>query len=180
MKQPQAKHPWDRRRDETPRAYALFVQYRDMGPTRSLRKLVAENDSGTKLTQIGTYSARHDWPGRAGVWDEQLERERAVEAIHYAREMAHQHIAVAKAALLKAGQRLQTIDSTKLTIREAVMLAEFAVKTERAARDEPAPSLVEPHHETERVSGADILHMLRVAPDLLDLAQAIEERIAGG
>lgn len=75
-----------------------------------------------------------------------------------------------------ASEKVQQIDPAKLAVREAVLLAQFAVATERAARSAPSEALA--HREAEtRASGADILQTLREAPDLLDLARQIDEPI---
>jgi len=168
-------HPWDRRPGETPYLFSLFVKYRDMGPARSLRKMGAALGAGH--TQLGNHCSRFDWVDRAGAWDEHLDRERRLEAVVEAREMARQHVVVAKTALLKASEKLGKINAERLTVREAVLLAQFAVATERAARGEP-DHVIESRQTPKRARGADILQTLREAPDLLDLARQIDERLA--
>lgn len=173
------RQPWDRRRTETPHAHGLFMIYRDMGRTRSLRKMYAVHGSTVPTVhRLGIHSSKHDWTDRAAAWDEFLDRERAAEAVVGARDMARDHVTVAKLALRKAYEKLQAVDPERLSVREAVLLAQFAVATERAARGEVSHHVVDHQTTPDRLSGAEILKTLRDAPDILDLVRQIDERLA--
>ncbi len=84
--------PWQRARDETAKAYAAFCHYRDMGPVRSLRLLLAryeeehcqqtanEPPTGNRRVVVPTlrfrtladWSRRNEWQRRAGAYDAHL------------------------------------------------------------------------------------------------------------
>lgn len=68
-----AANVWDRRAvtddhaAESIKAYAAFIEYRDMGVQRSIRQL-AQN-LGKSDTLIMGWSTRHEWVARAEAWD---------------------------------------------------------------------------------------------------------------
>lgn len=59
--------PWDRRQDETSKAYGAFVTYRDLGPERSLEKVA--HTLGKSTTIMSRWSAQHEWVSRTVAWD---------------------------------------------------------------------------------------------------------------
>jgi hypothetical protein len=77
---PPPANPWDRLSDEPPESYARFLYYRNIGPTRSLRRAyreyLAETDGftgGNKRLHVPGHwtrdATRHYWVERAGLWD---------------------------------------------------------------------------------------------------------------
>jgi hypothetical protein len=71
--------PWDRRDDETSRAYHAFCLYRDMGPQgRSLRAVTEElyGDEGENMGSVSSHverwSSRFDWVARSTAWDDYM------------------------------------------------------------------------------------------------------------
>ena len=68
------RKPWDQQPDESNAAYARFLAYRNLGPTRSIEKAYQETiRNGTKQTksnhQWKADSTRHNWRDRATAWD---------------------------------------------------------------------------------------------------------------
>lgn len=70
---------WDKREDESKKAYKAFCDYRDMGEARSLRALHDKyiepscNNAITKSrSSLNTWSANHDWQNRVDAWDEHM------------------------------------------------------------------------------------------------------------
>lgn len=62
-------HPWDRREDETAKAYQAFLTYLEMGvQARSIREVARV--LGKSDTLIGRWSSGHDWVSRSKEWDE--------------------------------------------------------------------------------------------------------------
>jgi hypothetical protein len=172
-----ALQPWDKRRNETPKAFAAFVRYRDAGVSRSLRKLAREGVS--PQAQLQEWSARYDWVDRAGAWDTQLDRERQAEQIDELRQMQRRHTVLATQMMQKAIEKIRNIDAERLTVREAVLLADLSVKVERQARGEPTV-LVNHSGDVsiDAPSGASILRALKDAPDLLDFAERLDAALA--
>jgi hypothetical protein len=72
---------WERQPGETNAAYQAFALYRDMGITRSHRKLVEQHFGGSsaKLRQIGEWSRKWMWVARAEAYDAEMERRRRLE-----------------------------------------------------------------------------------------------------
>jgi len=70
--------PWDQRPDETNKAYHRFCLYRDMGPDRSLAKLVQKLGKAKNYkVQLENWSVKHDWQDRVKAYDaHELERQR--------------------------------------------------------------------------------------------------------
>lgn len=63
---------WERRADESEKAYAAFKMYLDM-ENRSLSKL-AENLSKSRQS-LQQWAAKFDWKNRAAAWDSELLRQ---------------------------------------------------------------------------------------------------------
>lgn len=71
-------HPWDQQASESDTQYAQFLTYRDLGPSRSLRRayrLCFQRDERAGRAPKGPSGAfkeaatRHRWAERAGAWD---------------------------------------------------------------------------------------------------------------
>jgi hypothetical protein len=72
------RRPWERRDDETDRAWAAFQLYRDMGAgKRSFAKAYQERygkDSSAQAPQFfRTWASEHQWYARATAWDRHLD-----------------------------------------------------------------------------------------------------------
>ena len=64
---------WDRIKNEQNKAYHSFCIYRDLGPFRSIDKVVQKLDEeSTPLsrTQVGKYSSKYNWVERAEAYDD--------------------------------------------------------------------------------------------------------------
>ena len=85
MKQESPK--WEKVKNEQNKAYHLFCIYRDLGPFRSIDKVVQKLDEdGTPLTrtQVGNYSSKWRWVERAEAYDDyrdEMQREANEEAV---------------------------------------------------------------------------------------------------
>lgn len=65
--------PWERREGETPKAFAAFCVYRDMGASRSLDKTRQELGKSAGYTRVlEDWSSHHNWGRRADLYDEHL------------------------------------------------------------------------------------------------------------
>lgn len=73
--------PWERRSDESPKAFHAFATYRDLGPARSLdraRQALGKNAAGYKRL-LDEWSSKYAWVERVAAWDahhDALARER--------------------------------------------------------------------------------------------------------
>ncbi len=67
---------WDKLPSETIVAFGHFVNYRDMGPERSLRDLsrrMSKDDRDTVNTTLAAHSSKHCWIIRAKAFDAHME-----------------------------------------------------------------------------------------------------------
>jgi hypothetical protein len=178
---PDALDPWDRRPGETPRAYALFIDYRNQGAHKRSLRALASNATATNLRQLATYSKQYDWPDRVGSWDDYLARQDQIEQVENVHAMRRRHAALGFQMLDIAAERVRAINIEKLTVREALMLADLGIKIERQARGEAVTiDELRTDVELDGPTGADILTALRTHPQLLDLADELDRVMLEG
>jgi hypothetical protein len=159
--------PGERLPGESPKAYAAFCLYRDLGPGRSLDaasrvyhhpKLPSGNGTARRPRASGRirqWAERWDWSARASAWDEELAQVQRTEQIAAVKEMAERH---AKEALMlqnKAVERLRQLRPEELKPRETLDFLVGAAKLERLARAEPEPS-EEPHAQETSHHDSDL------------------------
>ena len=68
---PRTMAPWDHRPDETPRAYAAFAVYRDLGPGRSLNAAY-RSQGHARRSRSATWQGwfrTYEWAARAEAFD---------------------------------------------------------------------------------------------------------------
>lgn len=122
---------WDKRPDETSKAYDAFVTYRDLGPKRSIAAAYRQQPSKENAPNTGgiwlTWSSRHSWVARAQAYDQyldrmkRLERERQqLEEITAFRQRARQAAAAASglaiAVLRKTAKRIEDVDPKEIKV----------------------------------------------------------------
>jgi hypothetical protein len=62
--------PWDKRPDETDKAYKALTDYIDFGPDRSLEKIRQKNNKNTSyIRQLAKWSSAYNWVERASAYD---------------------------------------------------------------------------------------------------------------
>lgn len=128
---------WERLTRESTKAYAHFVLYRDMGPERSLRKMLSDARTTSKLRQLQVWSSRWRWVERVQAYDDELDRQLRAKNEQARKEMADRH---AKMAVLGQGTVLEAFRRIKpenLTASQAVQWFDTLVKIERLSRGEP-------------------------------------------
>lgn len=62
---------WEKRETETPKAFAAFCAYRDLGPERSIEKVGQK--LGKSKALIERWSRKHEWVSRVVAYDVRLE-----------------------------------------------------------------------------------------------------------
>lgn len=173
-----AIYPWDRRPHETDRAYQAFTTYRDLGPTRSVRK-VLEQHTTTNRTQACRWSRTFDWVDRASSYDDWLDREQRLASVEALKQMRRTHAAIAVLAISKAVTRLQNLDPARLSVRDAALLLDLGVKIERASRGDPSrieiDATVEVTDNRRPLNGRQVLAILGQRPELAALAAELRD-----
>ena len=140
---------WEQQEGETAKAYQAFCLYRDTGQTRAIRKVAQEHSKS--VATLFDWSDQNDWKRRAEAYDAHLEltarkgREEAhtAEIVAYrerCRSAAIQTGAMALAVLMKAGQRLQTLEAKEIEphvlpayLRAAASVMEASLNAEAEA-----------------------------------------------
>lgn len=177
---------WDRKPEESAKAYAAFTVYRDLGPSRTLRAAAKALQRGRSL--LDHWSARYGWVVRAEAYDAQ---QRAIaqaayeqglrdEAARWARrqnEQRDEEWGMARALMGKAGAMLRfplatarqeedeegrvitIVNPAKWSMRDAATMAQAAATLARLAADMAVPggaSVAQPAKETV-ISDADYI-----------------------
>lgn len=141
--------PWDRRENETTKAYEAFCIYRDMGRERSLAKVSEKQQKSGSL--IGRWSREHGWVDRAAQWDDEQERiEREIaqkEQVKAIKDMRKRHADVAYAMILKAAKALQRIPEDEIKPQDISRFVDVASKLERISRGDVGEVVEERHGE---------------------------------
>ena len=139
-----AVHLWERRPNETAKAFAAFVAYRDQPAIKRSIRQAAEDTEGSEQ-MFTRWSNRHDWVERSAAYDDFLDGYRREKNLGVLDEMADRQ---AEAAI-----RMQTIALESLTrlseameINQMLRLKEGNIMQfltqgatmERVARGEPS------------------------------------------
>lgn len=128
--------PWERRENETSKAYEAFCEYRDMGIERSLAKVAEKCKKSGSL--IGRWSREHGWVDRAAKWDdeqERIEREKAQkEQAKAIREMRKRHADLAQVMLIKSAKALARMPDDEIKPGDISRMVDVASKLERISR----------------------------------------------
>lgn len=132
-------HPWDRRKEETDRAWIAFVAHRDAGPGRAIKATsLSLGRRPASHRQLELWSSQHDWVARCAAWDAHVDQNAVQPAIEKARaDMAERHVKLGKALQGRAAQGLGKINPNKLRPAEVAALAKAGVDIERVASGEP-------------------------------------------
>jgi hypothetical protein len=115
------------------RAESYYLLYAALGRERSLSKLretLADLGLSVSLNTLKSYSANHDWQGRAEFLDQ---RNTSLEHANLPAEMNERHARLGIALQTVAGKRLETIDASELSVGDAPRLAKAGVDIERLA-----------------------------------------------
>jgi AraC-like DNA-binding protein len=134
------KRDWDRQQGESPKAYAHFCLYRDMGVARSLRQVSNLPGCTSVRRQLNRWSSKWRWVERSEKYDDYLERERRVrrEKEEGAMHERHTNVALlgmnlAVKGLEKLLNEVQTGDG-KVDAGALTRLFDTFAKLERMAR----------------------------------------------
>jgi hypothetical protein len=129
---------WELRDDETPKSYAAFCIYRDLGPDRSVAKaLEADGKTVGSRGYWEAWCSKYDWVDRAAAYD--LHTDGLIRKRLEAKRMraAEQQAELGEAMVSKARERLRTIDTSDLGAQDIARLADVGVKMQRLALGEP-------------------------------------------
>jgi hypothetical protein len=141
--------PWDRRPNETVKAYAAFQTYLDQGVDRSYVCVAkALGRSGTWIEQWGR---KHEWPARAAAWDS-MPRHKLEEAYEdMAREIAEDHRRVATKLLRRLESGMDMLPDGKAPSQTWTMAHGAARQGHQFATDLSKPKDTAKDEITKRI-----------------------------
>ncbi len=143
--------PFERQQGESPKAFAAFVVYRDIGPTRSQEEVSRRLAKSRQV--ISRWSARYNWVERARMYD------RAIDA--KARRQAEQ-----KAAREREQMFYRHAEQSRgLQDMANIVLQEFK---RRLGGD-----------QIEYLPGDDLIKLVQLLPKTVDVAQKLERLAVG-
>jgi len=139
MSEKKQQAPWDRHKNETNRAYAVFCAYRDLGSHRSLAKAAEkyyDENYSSKLRQIARWSSNYSWVKRVEEWDAYQEAAFRKDMETARREMAERQVAYGRAMQAKGITRIKDMLPDDLNPDQATRMIDAGVKIERVAMGE--------------------------------------------
>ncbi|MET8679996.1 hypothetical protein ABZW18_21030 [Streptomyces sp. NPDC004647] len=168
--------PWERQAGESSQAFEAFGAYRDLGPARSLTKVVRELHKSRAL--LGRWSRQFAWVMQATAYDREQDRVFLAEQQQARRDIARRHAKLAQAFLGKAVARLQALDPRELSPSDLLRYFQVAAEIERrAVGDVPVSAGTAPDEQ-----GSDVAALTdeerRARMD--QLRRELERRLAEG
>lgn len=134
--------PWERLTNETAAAFSGFVQYRDMGPERSLAKVARL--MGKLKPNLERWSAKHEWVKRTQAWDDMLDARRVKATTRAIEAMKTRHLQMATtlqgisaSELNKLVEKAKTDKGAVITVDQLLRFVREGTTMERLNRGEP-------------------------------------------
>lgn len=135
---PADPQPWDPQPNETGRAYATFEIYRNMGPGRSIGRVIQA--TGRAISTVKEWSRHHNWVYRAASWDAEQRRLTGEQRDKARRDAVDREGRVASLIIAQALKHIaapETLNGRKLTEQErrewkpkpeAIRMATYALR----------------------------------------------------
>ena len=131
--------PWSRQHNESPKAYAAFTIYRDLGQYRSYDKaIVIANKKPSARRYWARWASKYKWVERAQLYDTHMDEINLQKKEEEVIKMAERHAKIALAFQSKVVKRLESIQPEDLNARETVRWFALATKIERISRGAPS------------------------------------------
>lgn len=131
--------PWERQADESAKAFEAFILYRDMGASRSVRKVAQMLSKST--TVIRRWSSAYNWVERSSAWDTEQDRLNREKQIQEIAKMRTRHTKLAESMLLKAARALQKLDPEDMNSNNITRMVDVATQLERLSRGDTTDSI---------------------------------------
>jgi hypothetical protein len=173
--------PWDKQEGETPKSYAAFCEYRNMGPSRSLRKTAEKyydisGKTAVNLRYIEQWSSKFKWVSRVDVWDAEQDRIERTEQELAVRLMKKRLAEQAMLVQTKGLQRMLDMDPLELTRREA--LDYFAKGVEIEAKYREVPDLKIEHTGQITTTNLGFERIIAEDPETREMIDELLTRLA--
>ena len=132
---------WEQLDNEPSRIFERFVVYREMGLTRSQKRVAKV--LGLATSTIQSNASAFEWSLRARAYDREVERIRLAANAEAQVEMILRHARLGQEVVTLARDALRTLDPSKLKAGDVVRLLELGVKTERLSRGAPTEHIAQ-------------------------------------
>lgn len=126
---PTKSEPWERRDDESAKAYEAYQLYRESGAKRSTAKVAVSLRKSKGLIQ--RWSRRHQWGIRTRAYDERIAKAQAAEELTSADRMNKRHIAESQKMQETVLRYLKDFDPKRLQARDVPAWLKVATEMER-------------------------------------------------
>lgn len=126
---------WEQLDNEDPRRFEAFLVYREMGLSRSLKKVA--NVIGRSRSWTERSASANEWLLRARAYDREVDRIRLAANAEAQVEMILRHARLGQEVVALAHDALKRLDVDSLKASDVVRLLELGVKTERLSRGAP-------------------------------------------
>jgi hypothetical protein len=135
------REPWERQNTESPRMFARFTCYRDLGDTRTLNAaLEIINATTSKAISKGTLhqiSCQYRWTERAESYDNAASAAERTRLLKLRRDMIERHRKLAAGLTSKAVDALRSLAAADLEAVDITRFLTVAADLERKALGEP-------------------------------------------
>lgn len=127
-------NPWNRRTDESDKAWMAFVEYRDGGAKRSLE--VVSKALSKSVPLMKRWSAAYAWVDRAAAWDANLDKRKQAAAEETAEEVGRRQARLGKTMQEVGGLALKSFKKAPASLKgsETASLIKAGVEIERLGR----------------------------------------------
>ena len=132
------RDPWDRQPDESAKAHARFITYRDTKPTERSYRAVAES-YGCSLVTIEKQASAHRWQDRVAAYDTHEARTRRARMHERDEELCRAQMDIARTASAVAIKSVRDIAESGQLLDPAVLpkWVEMIERLRRVALDAP-------------------------------------------
>lgn len=135
------RRSWERLPEETSKAWAAFLVYRDMLPgDRSLdaayRKRYAKEPHIRATKTFRAWAKQHDWPGRVEAWDRHLDDIERAATERERVEWRENRRNLLKGFLFNVSQAMKKFDPTNVSIGQLTQAVQMIAQEMRAEMDD--------------------------------------------
>ncbi len=135
------REPWEIQENESDKAFEAFTRYRDMGASRSVRKVA--QSLGKSETLISEWSSKYEWVKRVREWDNEQDRIVRQAQLDDVKKMRKRHAEIASSMLLKAARALKNIPDEDIKASDISRMVDVASKLERLSRGDTSEVIEE-------------------------------------
>lgn len=166
---------WERRAEESAKAFEAFVAYRELGATRSLAAVGHRLGKSTALME--RWSAQYDWVDRCHAFDIAMDRartEKVFESNAQARQRVIDDATLVQKRLMARFARMSEEELAAVPLKDLMRVWEIAMKAERLSRGESTENVAVLTGEMlEQIVSELIVPLLRTPED----HQLVQEKV---